>query len=105
MAITIKNEQGSDFSDVQADGTAGLDETLKFIDGKGATVMELVSDADGTKELKVDGETVRFFPNISDDGTNIVLTLPDTDPEIEGALWSDEGVLTVSAGAPPEEEE
>ena len=98
MAITIKSEQESDFSDVQTDGKAGLDETLKFLDGKGATVMELVSDADGTKELKVGGETVQFFPNISDDGTNIVLTLPTADPEIEGALWSDGGIVTVSAG-------
>lgn len=31
-------------------------------------------------------------------GTVILTTLPTTDPEVEGQLWSDAGVVTVSAG-------
>jgi hypothetical protein len=107
MAIRIFNVQASDFNNFANGGKPGLDETLKFVDEKGETVMELISDADGTKTLSVDGEVVKFFPNIEDDGTNIILTLPETDPEIAGALWNDDGIVTVSAGAapPPEEEE
>ena len=33
------------------------------------------------------------------DGANVVITgLPTSDPSVAGALWSDTGVLTISAG-------
>lgn len=98
MAIRIFSVQSLDYTNFQSNGKPGLDETLKFIDEKGNTVLELVSDANGTKSLKVGDSNVQFFPNISDDGTNVFMTLPTTDPEIEGALWSDLGIVTVSAG-------
>lgn len=103
MAIRLENTETLDYGDVQADGSAGQDESLKFINDKNETVVEIVSDADGTKQLKVGDSAVQFFPNIADDGTNIVLTLPTADPEIEGALWNDTNTVKISAGPPPEE--
>ncbi len=31
-------------------------------------------------------------------GNNIIVSLPTSDPAVAGALWSNSGVLTVSAG-------
>lgn len=98
MAIRIFNVQSLDFTNYVASGQPGLDETLKFVDEKGNTVMELVSDADGAKTLTIGDSTVKFFPNIEDNGTNVFMTLPTEDPGIEGALWNDLGVVTVSEG-------
>jgi hypothetical protein len=105
MAIRIFNINELDFGDVQANGQPGVDETMRFVDQKGNTVMELVSDADGTKTLTVGSDQVKFFPNIVDDGTNVIVTLPTEDPLIAGALWNDEGIVTVSEGPVEEEEE
>lgn len=47
--------------------------------------------AQATAEIQDDTNTTRLS------GT-LILTVPDSDPGVAGALYSDSGVLTVSAG-------
>ena len=57
----------------------------------------------GFKEIDVNATTGAVTENISitHDGTNsvvIVSDLPTSDPAVAGQLWSNAGVVTVSAG-------
>ena len=44
-------------------------------------------------------EDRRFLGDVTVDGLLVLPALPETDPEVAGALWLDTGVLTVSDGA------
>lgn len=78
MAIRIVNNDAEDFTNPAATKGPGRDEVLNFIDDKGNTVASLTSDASGA--------------------ATVVLDLPTSDPGVAGQLWSDTGVVTVSAG-------
>jgi hypothetical protein len=57
----------------------------------------------GFKEIDVNATTGAVTENISitHDGTNsvvIIKDLPTSDPSVAGQLWSNSGVVTVSAG-------
>ena len=43
-------------------------------------------------------EDRRFLGDVTVDGLLILPALPETDPQVAGALWLDTGVLTVSDG-------
>lgn len=62
-----------------------------------------VRSENGFKDITKNGTTGAVTENISItyDGTNSVVILsdlPTSDPSVAGQLWSDSGVLTVSAG-------
>ena len=62
-----------------------------------------VRSENGFKEITKNATTGVVTENISitHDGTNsvvIISDLPTADPEVVGQLWSDSGVVTVSAG-------
>lgn len=55
----------------------------------------------GEKQVIADGGSLDLGVNvtITVTGTNVVITgLPTTDPAVAGALYSNSGVLTLSAG-------
>ena len=47
------------------------------------------------KEVQNSLNTLYDVLGVQNDGT---IVLPDTDPEVEGELWSDSGVVTISSG-------
>lgn len=61
-----------------------------------------VSKPQGGESLDVaDGGAINLGADVSltVDGTNVIITgLPTSDPSVAGALYSDSGVLTISAG-------
>ena len=52
----------------------------------------------GLPSLSDDGTDVDIDANVAITGTLTVGDLPTVDPEVEGQLWLDTGVLSVSAG-------
>lgn len=55
----------------------------------------------GDKQVVADGGAIELGASVtlSVSGTNVLITgLPTSDPSVAGALWSNSGVLTVSAG-------
>lgn len=93
MAIRIVNNDAEDFTNPAATKGPGRDEVLNFIDDKGNTVASLTSDASGAITLTVNGSAV-----LLSGAATVVLDLPTSDPGVAGQLWSDTGVVTVSAG-------
>lgn len=65
---------------------------MSFYSRKHALYPETVDDA-------VDAATALATKVAVDADGNVIVTLPTTDPEVAGALWSNSGVVTVSAGA------
>lgn len=55
----------------------------------------------GDKQVVADGGSIELGASVtlSVSGTNVLITgLPTSDPSVAGALWSNSGALTVSAG-------
>ena len=47
----------------------------------------------------VTATTISASGNATLSGTANVIIIPTVDPEVAGAIWSDEGTLSISAGA------
>ncbi len=55
---------------------------------------------DGTGNITITPPAAKSVTISAGAGGNVILLgLPEEDPEVEGALWLDTGVLSVSAGA------
>jgi len=53
----------------------------------------------GNTPAAVSATTLTTTGTVTIDGTTIIISdLPTSDPSVAGQLWSDSGVLTVSAG-------
>ena len=59
----------------------------------------VVSDNGFTGDVTGDVTGAVTATNITASGTVILSALPTEDPVVAGQLWSDSGVVTVSAGA------
>lgn len=55
-------------------------------------------DATGGKKTLVTTAAAQTLSNKTLDGTLMITGLPTEDPLVAGQVWSDEGILTVSAG-------
>jgi hypothetical protein len=67
--------------------TTGTHETLRAALDSINTDISLQAVADGSLTITIGA------------GKNLIITsLPTSDPSVAGALWSDNGVVTVSAG-------
>lgn len=65
MAIRPVNRDSQDFTHPSSSRGPGRDETLDFVDDKGNIVASLISDADGSKSLEVDGEAIEPLSALS----------------------------------------
>lgn len=93
-----QGEQGSSVTSIAASSTT------KFGPYAETTRFDVICD---TGEFTITDAMVNLTTEITEeidsqvlDASPLVLNLPTSDPEVEGALWSDSGTVKVSAGAP-----
>ena len=101
--ITIHGEE------VKISGDSGitLDDPVNFSDNVNFKNAYIVSTGNMIVNFNDDGEDKKFELVDSGEGETIVKieelnlilpNLPTSDPEVEGAIWNDNGVLKISAG-------
>lgn len=77
-------------------------QSMKLIDDAGNVIAQFNRAYNGTITFTVNGESFvsADAASVTLDAAEILLpNLPTSDPQVAGALWSDGGVVTVSAGA------
>lgn len=96
---------GPDLDDLDSPGLYEFVDTdvryyILVIKGADANIVQLrirVSDAAAVTRSRVDGVWNNWYSMV--DATNLILVdVPTEDPAVAGQVWSDAGVLTVSAG-------
>lgn len=76
-------------------GQAATDvEYAELVSNAGEVIATFAEAEDGTVTFTVPGTTF-----LTAGASTVVLDLPEADPEVAGQLWSNAGVVTVSAGA------
>ena len=67
--------------------------------GPVASANGFVGSVTGNVTGAVAATTITASGNATLSGTANVIIIPTVDPEVAGAIWSDEGTLSISAGA------